>query len=87
MNMNYEDTYLPEIEDEINKPLHYHKGGIDVIGFAKLQFCPNEMRGFYRVNVLKYVTRYDRKNGVKDLKKAEFYLKKLMELETGHEEA
>ncbi len=30
-------------------------------------------------NVVKYVTRHKYKNGLEDLKKAEFYLKKLIE--------
>lgn len=68
--------------DVIKKPSHYHKGGIDVIAFSELQFGKDELKGFYRINVLKYVTRYDRKNGVEDLKKAEFYLNKLKELES-----
>lgn len=76
-NMNFED--IPE--DIINKPSHYHKNGIDVIAFAELQFSKEELKGFYRINVLKYVTRYDRKNRVEDLKKAEFYLKKLKKME------
>jgi hypothetical protein len=68
-------------EDLINKPNHYHKGGIDVIGFSELQFSKEELKGFYRINGLKYLTRYDRKNGIQDLEKAEFYIKKLKELE------
>lgn len=68
--------------DVIKQPSHYHKGGIDVIVFSELQFCKDELKGFYRINILKYVTRYDRKNGVEDLKKAEFYLNKLIELES-----
>jgi hypothetical protein len=74
--MNYENN-----PDVINKPSHYHKGGIDVIRFAELQLSKDELKGFFRVNVLKYVTRYDRKNGAEDLKKAAFYLNKLIELE------
>jgi hypothetical protein len=69
-------------EDEINKPSHYHKGGIDVIGFAELHYSKEELKGFYRINIIKYVDRYDTKGGLKSLEKAEFYLKKLMELET-----
>lgn len=79
MNMNYET--LPVIEDEINKPGHYHKGGIDVIGFAELHYAKAELRGFYRINCIKYLDRYEKKGGKKDLKKCEFYLHKLMELE------
>lgn len=83
--MNFENDYLEPIqfEDEINKPTHYHKGGIDVIGFAELHYSKDELKGFYRINIIKYVDRYDKKGGMKDLKKSEFYLKKLMELEEG----
>lgn len=67
--------------DPIQTPAHYHKNGIDVIGFSELQFSQEELKGFHRMNVLKYVTRYDRKNGLEDLKKAAFYLNKLIEME------
>jgi hypothetical protein len=69
--------------DVINKPSHYHKNGIDVIKFAEMQFSKEEQKGFYKINALKYITRYDRKNGVEDLKKAQFYLNKLIEMEGG----
>jgi hypothetical protein len=81
-NLNFEDDYLEPI-DFINKPAHYHKNGIDVIAFAELQFDKTELKGFCRINILKYVTRYDRKNGVDDLKKASHYLDKLIEMEEG----
>lgn len=70
-------------EDLINKPNHYHKGGIDVIEFAGMKFDPAELKGFCRINALKYITRYDQKNGVQDLHKANFYVNKLIELEGG----
>ena len=70
----------PDHKDYI-KPEHYHKGGIDVIGFSEKQFSQDELKGFYRINCLKYITRYDRKGGLTDLKKADFYLGKLMEME------
>lgn len=69
------------MKDIINSPEHYHANGIDVIGFSELQFSQEELKGFHRINVLKYVTRFDKKNGIEDLRKAEFYLKKLIELE------
>lgn len=75
------NEHLPLIQDVINHPSHYHKNGIDVIAFSKLQFDKAELKGFYRINVLKYVTRYDRKNGLEDLKKAQNYLDMLIELE------
>ena len=67
--------------DVINKPLHYHKGGIDVLAFAKMKLPPDQYKGFCRINVLKYVTRYDLKGGIEDLEKARFYLNELIEIE------
>jgi len=67
--------------DSINKPLHYHSNGIDVIGFAEAQFSKEEQKGFYRINAIKYLTRYDKKGTPEDdLQKADFYLRKLIEL-------
>ena len=70
------------MSDEINKPLHYFRGGIDVIGFAEKQFSVEERRGFYRISALKYVTRFQDKGApVKDLNKAKFFIDKLIDLE------
>jgi len=59
-------------KDNVN-PGHYKKGKIEVIDFVedqKLDFCEG--------NVVKYLCRYKDKNGLEDLKKAEFYLKRLI---------
>ena len=37
--------------------------------------------GFFEGNVIKYVSRWKDKNGLEDLKKAQHYLTKLIELE------
>lgn len=68
-------------EDDPTKPNHYHKNGMDLFAFGELKLSKEEMKGFYRMNVMKYVLRYDMKNGVEDLEKAEVYLKKLIKLE------
>ena len=76
------------MNDEINKPLHYFRGGIDVIGFAEKQFSVEERRGFYRISALKYVTRFQDKGApVKDLNKAKFFIDKLIELEMTEDES
>ena len=67
-------------DDIINKPKHYHKNNIDVIQFSELQFDKLELQGFYRINVLKYITRFDRKNKIEDLEKAKFYINKLIDM-------
>lgn len=73
-------------EDIVNTPNHYHKGGVDVLTFVDGKLSSERIAGFYQINILKYVTRYKEKNGIEDLNKAEFYLKKLIELENKNNE-
>ena len=62
---------------------HYHTGSIDVWTFADENFVEDEVIGFHRINALKYIARYGKKNGknINDLKKAIVSLEKLIELE------
>lgn len=39
-----------------------------------------ETIGFYKGNIIKYVTRFEQKNGVEDLEKAVTYLERLKKL-------
>lgn len=71
---------IPMEEDLINKPSHYHSGGIDVFAFAEAQCTTEELRGFYKINIFKYLARAEKKNGLEDYEKAERYLKELMKL-------
>lgn len=64
------------MEDNINHPSHYKHGGletIDVIEAWKL--------GFHEGNIIKYLSRWKKKNGVQDLKKAMWYLQRLIDLQ------
>lgn len=86
------EDYIQELEknadkcehdtDNVNKPSHYHTGNIDVIKFSEENFSNEELKGFCRINAIKYITRYDKKNGIEDLDKAIFYINKLKELES-----
>lgn len=42
---------------------------------------PDELRGFYKGNIYKYVKRYPKKNGLEDLEKARDYIDLLIKLE------
>jgi hypothetical protein len=53
--------------DNVNHPKHYTKG-MEVIEFIK-----NSNIDFVRGNIIKYISRYRYKNGIEDLKKAEWY--------------
>jgi hypothetical protein len=64
--------------DKIN-PDHYKVGGIEVIDYMQAKMTTEEFKGYLKGNVLKYVSRYSHKNGVEDLKKAEWYLQRLIQ--------
>ncbi len=63
--------------DKVNNPAHYTAGGIETLDYikAKVSDYPSYAVG----NILKYVSRYEHKNGIEDLKKAQFYLNDLIE--------
>jgi len=42
--------------------------------------------GYFEGNIIKYVSRWQEKGGVDDLKKAQHYLQKLIELNGGNHE-
>jgi hypothetical protein len=69
--------------DRIN-PDHYKVGGIETINYIEAKLTKEAFEGYLRGNVIKYVSRYTEKNGVEDLKKAEWYLQRLiMTVEAG----
>ena len=63
--------------DKIN-PTHY-KGTIECIDAIESTMTKEAFRGYLKGNVLKYMWRYEKKNGVEDLEKAQWYLNKLIE--------
>lgn len=65
---------------------HYEKLGIEPIEVMRQWFTPEELRGFYRGNILKYIGRYRNKGGMEDLRKAQWYLDELLKLESGSDE-
>lgn len=64
--------------DNVNHPNHYTQGGIECIDALKAIMTPEEFKGFLRGNVMKYIWRTEKKNGTEDLKKAQWYLTKLI---------
>lgn len=64
--------------DSVNKPAHYNTGRIECIEYIEDKLTKEQYEGFLQGNVIKYVSRYKYKNGVEDLKKADWYLKRLI---------
>ena len=66
--------------DMVNKPPHYNQGGIECIDAIEAMLTHEEFVGYLRGNSLKYRWRFRYKNGVEDLRKAEWYENKLLEI-------
>lgn len=64
--------------DPVNHPMHYNSGKIEVISIMEDQLNPDEYRGYIKGQVIKYITRERYKNGLEDLKKAAWYLNRLI---------
>jgi len=60
---------------------HYADSGLHPWDAMRAWMPPDQLRGFLRGNVIKYVARYDRKGGVADLEKAAHYLAELVAME------
>ena len=67
--------------DNVNNPSHYTAGGIETLDYIKAKLTADEYAGYLQGNILKYISRYKHKNGVEDLRKAEFYLRELIALQ------
>lgn len=63
--------------DKIN-PSHY-KGDIECIDAIKSTMTKEAFKGYLKGNIMKYIWRYEKKNGNEDLLKAQWYLKKLID--------
>ena len=71
------------MHDPVNHPNHYTSKGKEFLDTAKDLLSEEEFRGALKFNIYKYLHRYELKNGVEDLLKAEFYLQRLIKLKGG----
>lgn len=71
-------TSVPEkVINDIVKPNHYkitiNGQTIEVMDILKAILTPEEMRGFNKGNIIKYILRERNKNGIADIKKCKQY--------------
>lgn len=74
-------------KDNVNQPDHYTQGGVECIdAIAAATVNKTGIEAVCVANVIKYLWRYELKNGEEDVKKAQWYLNRLVaELENKHE--
>ena len=64
--------------DVVNSPSHYNQAGVECIE-AIAAATDDGFEYYLQGNIIKYIWRYRYKNGIEDLKKAQWYLNKLIE--------
>lgn len=76
---SYRSKVVKVIKDNVNHPSHYTQGAIECIDAIK-----EATKGLFGIeavctaNIIKYVWRWKFKNGVEDLRKADWYLQRLI---------
>jgi hypothetical protein len=69
-------------EDTVNHPSHYiDGGGVECIEAIESALTSEEYRGYLKGNIQKYVWRERHKGGTESLKKARWYLERLIQLD------
>lgn len=79
---SFEKHFIPynKNTNNVNHPSHYNKGNIECIDAMISAYGKDTVSDFCICNAFKYIWRYKYKNGIEDLKKAQWYLNKVIEL-------
>ena len=86
---NCKEEFMAKLEDKttedmVNHPPHYNKAGIETIEAIKAM-TDGGFEYYLQGNIMKYLWRYRYKNGVEDLKKAQWYLEELVNVVESNE--
>jgi hypothetical protein len=82
---SYRSKAVKVIKDNVNHPSHYTQGAIECIDAIK-----EATKGLFGIeavctaNIIKYVWRWKFKNGIEDLRKADWYLQRLIKEATSN---
>jgi len=74
--MTTQEKTMPHHSDPIN-PDYYKSGGIETIDVIEAKMSKEEFKGYLLGSVLKYLSR-KKSNWIEDLKKARWYLNRLV---------
>ena len=75
------------VNDPVNHPSHYQGNGVECIDcIASAVSGLDGFHGFCAGNAIKYIFRFSHKNGVEDLRKAEWYIDRLIKAIPGRHE-
>lgn len=74
-----ENPEAARAREAVEHPAHYTQGGIECIDAIEAAMPPEAYRGYLEGNVIKYLWRHRLKGGREDLRKAQWYLDRLVE--------
>jgi len=77
--MRYWEYMRGDHMDNVNHPSHYNESGIECIEAIRATLGPKGFQAYCKGNVMKYLWRYEYKNGIEDLHKAQVYLNWMVE--------
>ncbi len=69
-----------KLKDNIN-PKHYKRGAIECIDAIQASLSEEQFKGYLKASAIKYLWRYEQKNGLEDLQKADWFLQRLIKEE------
>ena len=64
--------------DNVNSPKHYKLEGLDVEAIDIIKATVKDFNSFCHGNIIKYVLRANKKNGIEDFKKAKKYIERMI---------
>ena len=73
-------SYKLGLKDNIN-PKHYKRGAIECIDAIQASLSKEQFKGYLKASAIKYLWRYEQKNGLEDLQKADWFLQRLIKEE------
>ena len=79
-NIMTHNDEVKAVSDMVNSPSHYKQFSREVIDTMQGMSTPEEFKGHLKLTAVKYLSRYQGKNGVEDLDKAIWYINKLKEV-------
>ena len=66
------------LDDNPLTPDYYKAEGVETIDYLHAFLTEDEFNGFCKGNIIKYVSRANRKNGIEDIRKARDYIRYLI---------
>ena len=68
----------PATKDMVNHPPHYRTGGMECIDAIRAQLGYDGFKAYCHGAIVKYLWRWEFKGGTEDLRKAQWYLTRLI---------